>query len=76
MTARMSKSSGFRIRYHVVICRENYRAPFGADWSPIFSAGDVFQAENHGAEFRVWRSKISFLRFSAERFDRYFRIFC
>jgi hypothetical protein len=62
--------------YYVVICTEAYLAPFGTQCSTIFSKGDVYQAEHHGEEYRVWRNKVSFLRFSDDRFQRYFRIFC
>lgn len=62
--------------YHVVICKEDYRAPFGNQALAIFQKGEVYQAENHDEEFRVWRNKSSFLKFSPGRFEKYFRIFC
>jgi hypothetical protein len=62
--------------YHVVICTKDYQAPFGNLCSVIFKNGEVYQAENHGEEYRVWRSNISFLKFSPSRFNKYFRILC
>ena len=62
--------------YHVVICQKDYYGPFVKHYSRIFKNGEVYQAENHGDEFRVWRSNVSFLKFSPSRFKQYFRIFC
>ncbi len=62
--------------YHVVICTKEYRAPFATRASVIFKKGEVYQAEDHGEEFRVWRSNSSFLKFSPSRFRMFFRIFC
>jgi len=62
--------------HHVVICRQGYSAPFDVNAMCVFKAGDVYQAEDHGAEFRVWRSKRSFLKFSPTRFREYFSVFC
>lgn len=62
--------------YHVVLCRKDYKAPFDIKAMCVFKKGGVYQAEDHGAEFRVWRSKRSFLKFSPHRFKDYFRIFC
>ena len=62
--------------YHVVICRKDYQGPTGAKPLAIFKKGEVYQAENLGEEYRVWRSEISFLKFSPARFREFFRIFC
>ena len=62
--------------YHVVICRKAYQGPFEAHNPIVFKKGEVYQAENHGQEYRVWRNKSSFLKFSPARFKEYFRIFC
>ena len=62
--------------FHVVICTEEYQAPVKAYNPVVFEKGEVYQAEKHGDEYRVWRNKTSFLRFSPVRFSRYFRIFC
>ena len=62
--------------YHVVICKEDYQAPFGNYCSVIFKNGEVYQAETHDDEYRVWRSNTSFFKFSPDRFNKYFRIFC
>ena len=62
--------------HHVVICRKDYQAPFDVKAMCVFKKGDVYQAEDHGTEIRVWRSKRSFLKFSCSRFKEYFRIFC
>jgi hypothetical protein len=62
--------------YHVVICTKEYRAPFETAAAVIFKKDEVYQAENHGEEYRVWRSNSSFLKFSPSRFTKFFRIFC
>ena len=62
--------------YHVVICTEEYQGALETQNPVIFKKGEVYQAEDHGEEFRVWRNKTSFLKFSPSRFNRYFRIFC
>lgn len=62
--------------YHVVICTKEYQAPFDNACSLIYRKGEVYQAENYGEEYRVWRNPGSFLRFSQRRFNQYFRIFC
>ena len=62
--------------YHVVICREAYHGPYDAKLGVVFKKGAVYQAENHGKVFRVWRNKRSFLKFSPERFTKFFKIFC
>lgn len=62
--------------YHVVICIKEYHAPFDNASSIIYRKEEVYQAENLGEEFRVWRNPGSFLRFSPHRFNQYFRIFC
>jgi hypothetical protein len=41
-----------------------------------FKKGEVYQAEDQGEEFRVWRSNSSFFKFSPTRFREFFRIFC
>ena len=48
--------------YHVVICRKEYLGPFETRNPVVFKKGEVYQAENHGAEYRVWRNKSSFLK--------------
>ena len=62
--------------YYVVICTKEYSGPPGTRPSAIFKKGEVYQAENHGEELRVWRSKSSFFKFSPSRFTEFFRIFC
>ena len=62
--------------YHVVVCTKEYQGPSGAKPLAIFKKGEVYQAEDHGEEFRVWRSQSSFLKFSPSRFRKFFRIFC
>ena len=62
--------------YHVVICTKEYRAPFETPAAIIFKKDEVYQAEDHADEFRVWRSCSSFLKFSPSRFREFFRIFC
>ena len=62
--------------YHVVICKKEYQGPFDSKSTVVFKAGDVYQAEDRGQEYRVWRSKRSFLKFSPPRFLQYFEIFC
>ena len=62
--------------YHVVICKKEYQAPFDSKSKTIFKAGEVYQAQERGEEYRVWRSKRSFLKFSPSRFAKYFTIFC
>lgn len=62
--------------HHVVICKIDYTAPFDIKAMCVFKKGDVYQVEDYGTEFRVWRSKRSFLKFSPSRFKAYFRIFC
>jgi hypothetical protein len=62
--------------YHVVICTKEYQGPFGTKVSAIFKKGEIYQAENHGEEYRVWRSASSFLKLSPSRFRKFFRIFC
>jgi hypothetical protein len=66
----------FDVMYHVVICTKDYQAPLETRDPVIFKKGDVYQAENHDGEYRVWRSNISFLKFSPFRFHQFFRIFC
>jgi hypothetical protein len=62
--------------HHVVICRKDYTAPFDVKVMCVFRKGEVYQAEDHGAEIGVWRSKRSFLKFSPIRFRKYFSVFC
>jgi hypothetical protein len=62
--------------YHVVICIKEYQGAFDANVRTIFKKGEVYQAEAHSDEYRVWRSKRSFLKFSPARFNKYFEIFC
>jgi hypothetical protein len=62
--------------YHVVICKKEYQAPFGTICSTIFKKGSVYQAEDHGEEYRVWRNKTSFIKFSPSAFRKFFKIFC
>ena len=66
----------FYLMYHVVICMKEYHGNFEARNPIVFKKGEVYQAENHGEEYRVWRNNSSFLKFSPERFKRYFQIFC
>ena len=61
---------------HVVICKKEYQAPFETKTAVIFKKGEVYQAEDHGEEYRVWRSYRGFLKFSPSRFKQFFRIFC
>lgn len=62
--------------YHVVICTKEYQAALGLKPTVMFKKGEVYQAEEHEKEYRVWRSKRSFLKFSPDRFIQFFRIFC
>jgi len=62
--------------YHVVICRKDYQGPFDTRPAAIFKKGEVYQAEDHGEEYRVWRSRRSFLKFVPSRFEAFFRVFC
>jgi hypothetical protein len=62
--------------YHVVICMKEYQGHFEARNPIVFKKGEVYQAENHGEEYRVWRTNSSFLKFSPDRFKKYFQIFC
>ena len=62
--------------YHVVICTKEYQGPSEKKFPVIFKKGEVYQAENHGEEYWVWRSKTSFLKFSPARFNKFFKIFC
>ena len=62
--------------YYVVICKQAYQGPMDAKSTIIFKKGDVYQAEDHGREFRVWRNRRSFLKFEPSRFRTYFKIFC
>ena len=62
--------------HHVVICKKDYMAPFDAKVMRVFAKGGVYQAEDHGDQFRVWRSKRSFLKFSSSRFREFFNVFC
>jgi len=64
------------VTFYVVVCTQSYQAPIGGNQSVIFKKGEVYQAECHGAEYRVWRSKRSFLKFTKSRFVQYFEIFC
>lgn len=61
--------------YHIVICRKDYQAPFETKASVVFRKGEVYQAENRGDEYRVWRNQRSFLKFSPAHFSEFFRIF-
>ena len=65
-----------RTAYYVVVCSRTYQAPIGGSQAAIFKKGEVYQAERQGNEYRVWRSKRSFLKFSPPRFVQYFEIFC
>jgi hypothetical protein len=62
--------------YHVVICKKEYQGRFDSKSTVVFKADEVYQAEDRGEEYRVWRSKRSFLKFSPSRFIKYFEIFC
>ena len=42
--------------YHVVICTKEYLGPSGTRPASIFKKDEVYQAEDHGEEFRVWIS--------------------
>jgi len=70
------KHAAAQLRYYVVICTQTYQAPIGGNQPTIFKRGEVYQAEMHGNEYRVWRSKRSFLKFTQSRFVQYFKIFC
>lgn len=65
-----------RTIFYVVICTQTYQAPIGGKQTTIYKKGEVYQAERHGGEYRVWRSKRSFLKFTQLRFAQYFKIFC
>ena len=62
--------------YYVVICTKTYQGPIGPSPTTIYKKGEVYQAKVNGNEYRVWRSKRSFLKFTDTRFMKFFTIFC